>query len=141
MGKVSITRSSEVLTEYSIGDGKWIVYKEAISDPDEFSRDVLKALPFSKRWIRLWNAPTVFARTAQAPGSTRRTVQLINYEMKSIEELQVQVKGIFRSIRVFSPDDPETLIPKGLSLNPVNKEGFTEFLLPRLGIYSLLILE
>ena len=61
--------------------------------------------------------------------------------MKSIEELQVQVKGIFRSIRVFSPDDPETLIPKGLSLNPVNKEGFTEFLLPRLDIYSLLILE
>ena len=141
MGEDSITRNSEVLTEYSIGAGKWIVYKEAISDPDEFSRDVLKALPFSKRWIRLWNAATVFARTAQVPGSTRRTVQLINYEMKSIEELQVQVKGIFRSIRVFSPDNPETLIPKGLSLNPVIKEGFTEFLLPRLDIYSLLILE
>jgi hypothetical protein len=137
----STAKQAGECTEYPMGKGKWIVYGDAISDPDQFSREVRSAVPFTDRWVRLWNAPTVSARTAQVPNSRKRIVHLVNYGIEPIDELQIQVKGSFTRVQVLSPDYPEASGPNDLNLTLVNKAGFTEFLLPSLGIYSLVLLE
>jgi hypothetical protein len=137
----STVKQSGDFTEHSMGKGNWIVYGNAIGDPDQFSREVRAAVPFTERWVRLWNAPTVLARTAQVPNSENRIVHLINYGIEPVDELQIQVKGHFRRVQVLSPDNPKPRDPKSFSLSPLNKAGFTEFVLPRLGIYSLVVLE
>jgi len=123
------------------GKGKWRLYGKPISDPDQFSKDVRAAVSFNDRWVRIWNAPTVLARTAQTTASTQRIVHLVNYGIEPIEELQIQVKGHFKRVQVLRPQDSSTGFSNGPVVTPVRKDGFTEFILPRLGIYALLVLD
>jgi hypothetical protein len=120
---------------YSAGKGQWVVYKEPVSNPDEFAQEVRTLIPQEKRSVRLWNAPAVFTRLTSSNEGPHR-LQLVNYALEPIEELQAQVKGSFRGVQFSSPE-----LPHAVSVNVKAKDGFTEFTVPKLNIYGLVTLE
>jgi hypothetical protein len=120
---------------YALGKGQWVVYKERVTDPNEFAREVRSLIPHERRLVKLWNAPTVFAHFASSDRG-RRAVQLLNYGLEPIDELQVEAKGNFSEVRFLSPDSAQAI-----NLKPKAGEGSTEFIIPKLGIYGLLVLE
>ena len=132
---------TEEFRDYPMGKGIWRVYGDVISDPDKFANDVRAAVSFNHRWIRIWNAPTVLARTAQATNSKQRIVHLINYANEPLDDLQVQVKGNFERVQVLGPDDAPTRFSKSPSITLTCRSGITEFVLPRLGTYALVVLD
>jgi hypothetical protein len=140
-GSAQWSMDSEDYRDCPAGKGKWRVYGGPISDPDRFAKDVRAAVSFNDRWIRTWNAPTVLARTAQTKNSKQRIVHLINYGVEPIAELQIQVRGHFKTVQVLRPEDSPSGFLKGPVVTPVRKDGFTEFVLPLLGIYALIVLD
>jgi hypothetical protein len=121
---------------YSSGKGRWVVYRETFPDPDTFANEVKRLLGPDLQPVRLWNGSAVLAHLAQSPGSNQRALHLLNYGIDPVEELQVQVKGSCRKGEILSPDQ-STPVPLKLSLKP----GSTEFTIPSLGIYALVLLE
>jgi hypothetical protein len=122
-------------TSYPAGKGTWIVYKEAVSDPNDFAREVRTFIPPEQRLVKLWNAPTVFARLTST-GNGQHCLQLLNYGLEPAEELQVQVRGSYRRVQAMSLESPQPL-----NLQVKTNDGFTEFTVPRLGIHGVVRLE
>ncbi len=121
---------------YSNGKGRWVVYRSAFPDPDTFANEMRRLLGTDLQPVRMWNSSAVLAHLTHSPDSNLHALHLLNYGIEAAQNLQVQVKGSFRKGEILSPDLPASA---PLALNP--KPGGTEFTIPSLGIYALVLLE
>jgi hypothetical protein len=113
---------------YAVGKGRIIELTEAVPDPETFAQDIRRLMDKQKVLISLWNALTTVAVPYREPHADVTTLELVNYAEEPLR-VQVQVKGSFPSIRYETPE-------RGCceSLAPVQRNGFTEFVIPDLRI-------
>jgi hypothetical protein len=121
--------AGEHSVSYAWGKGRVIeLLALPVTDPEVFAQDVRRLLEKDKVLISLWNALTTVAVPYRVPGSGKEVVELVNYAQEPLR-VQVQVKGSFSSILY---ETPETGCCE--SLTPVQRGGFTEFVVPSLRI-------
>src|SRR5438105_2534462 len=128
-------RLSEQSVSYAVGKGRMIELSEPVTDPESFAQDIRRLIDHHKIRISLWNALTTVAVLYRPTGTPRRIVELLNYAEEPLQ-VQVQVKGSFRSIRFESPE-------QGCceSLKPTVRDGFTEFVVPSLNLTGRVYLQ
>jgi hypothetical protein len=100
-----------------------------------FAQDIRRLLGKENALISLFNGLTTIAAPYRDHSGTIKTLEFVNYAEDSLR-LQVQVKGSFASIRYESPEQKccESLVP-------VQRDGFTEFVIPELRIAGRVHLE
>lgn len=113
-------------TTYTVGKGRVIELQEAVTDPETFAQDVRRLLVKRDVPVSLWNSLTTLV--AAYPGEKAGTmiVELVNYDGES-SEVQVQVKGTFRTVTFASPE--EGCCEK---LKTAQVDGFTQFVVRNL---------
>jgi hypothetical protein len=125
-----VVPAGEHSVAYAAGKGRIIELPGPVIDPETFAQDIRRLLRADNRDvdISLWNALTVIAVSYGVPGGHDKVVELINYAQEPIP-VQVRVKGSFSSVLYETPD-----LPCCDSLTPVQRGGFTEFVVPSLRI-------
>jgi hypothetical protein len=128
-------RLSEQSVSYAVGKGHVIELSEPVTDPESFAQDIRRLIDHHKIRISLWNALTTVAVLYRPTGTPGRIVELLNYAEEPLQ-VQVQVKGSFRSIRFETPE-------QGCceSLKPTVRDGFTEFVVPSLNLTGRVYLQ
>ena len=113
---------------YAVGRGRVIELSEPIPDPETFAQDIRRLMDKQRVFISLWNALTTVAIPYLEPHDGVTMLELINYAEEPLR-VQVRVKGSFHPIRYETPE-------RGCceSLTPVQRGGFTEFVVPALRI-------
>ena len=121
-------RINEHSISYASGKGRILELSEPVLDPETFAQDLGRLIEKDKVLISLWNALTTVAVPYRGPGSQKQVVELVNYAQEPLL-VQVQVKGSFSSIIYETPE-------RGCceSLTAVQRNGFTEFVVPALRI-------
>lgn len=126
---------NEHTTSYEVGNGKVLELAEPVSDPETFAQDIRRLLGKHNALLSLWNALTIIAAPYKGNGPAITQLELVNYAGEPVQ-LQVQVKGSFKSIRYETPEHACCQ-----SLEPVNHDGFTEFVIPEIRIAGRIHLE
>jgi hypothetical protein len=131
--KGEAVRLNEQTMRYAVGKGSVLELSEPVSDPETFAQDVRRLLGRQNALISIWNGLTAVA----APYKAQRGIllELVNYAEDPVR-IQVQVKGLFDSIRYETPEQPCCKL-----LAPVKHNGFTEFVIPDLMIAGRVHLE
>ncbi|HXP17881.1 MAG TPA: hypothetical protein VN868_12330 [Terriglobales bacterium] len=122
------TQSGAQSVSYAAGKGSIIELSSPVIDPEIFSQDIRRLIVKDKMLISLWNSLTTVAVSSRAPGGSGKVVELVNYAQEPLE-VQVRVKGSFTSIRYETPEGGCCQL-----LAPVQRQGFTEFVVPSLRI-------
>ena len=122
------TQTGEHGVAYRVGEGRVIELSEPVADPETFAQDIRRLMDKEKALISLWNSLTTIAVPYRERRDGVTTLELVNYAEEPLR-VQVQVKGSFHSIRYETPE-------RGCceSLTPVQRDGFTEFVIPGLRI-------
>jgi hypothetical protein len=120
------TRAAEHAMSYSIGKGKVFELSEPVSDPETFAQDVRRLIKEQDVLLSLWNALTTIGFPYRNPKTRTTVLELVNYSGEPLR-LQGRVKGSFASIRLQSPRNGCCQ-----SVHPVQRDGFTEFVIPEL---------
>jgi hypothetical protein len=76
--------------------------------------------------LNLWNSLTTIAVSYREKPDGETIVNLVNYALEP-EPVQVQIKGHFSSILYESPEGSCCQ-----SIQPIERDGFTEFVIPGL---------
>jgi hypothetical protein len=134
-GQSAQVRLSEQSVSYPVGKGRVIELSEPVTDPESFAQDIRRLIDHHKIRISLWNALTTVAVLYRPTGAPDRIIELLNYAEEPLQ-VQVQVKGSFRSIRFESPE-------QGCceSLKAAVRDGFTEFVVPSLNLAGRVYLQ
>jgi hypothetical protein len=136
--RLKLDRRQEDREFYSLGGGKVVAYREAISDPYNFAFDVIDIVTQQRRATRLWNAPTAIAlATSSPPGANhgRALLHLINYGSRLDGEVLVAVQGSYSSAALLRPEGPARSLPTA-------KRGTTtEVTLPELERLGVVVLD
>jgi hypothetical protein len=129
------SRMNEHTVSYALGNGRVLEVSEPVTDPEMFAQDIRRLLGKENALISLFNGLTTIAAPYRDHSGTIKTLEFVNYAEDSLR-LQVQVKGSFASIRYESPEQKccESLVP-------VQRDGFTEFVIPELRIAGRVHLE
>ena len=120
--------TSDHAVSYSVGKGRIIELSEPVIDPETFAQDVRRLMEKDKVLISLWNALTTIAVPYRVSDGPEKIVELVNYAEDPLQ-VQVQIKGFFSSIRYETPERDCCE-----SLTSVQRDGFTEFVIPSLRI-------
>jgi hypothetical protein len=107
--------------------------KEAL-DPSAFALKIRRQLGDEQRSLRLYGSEGVIARLTGDEG--RRRLHLLNYGGRDLEGLRARVRGAFPE----GEGSVSALGRVGLEERVV-EGGFTEFSLPRLGVYTVVDLR
>jgi hypothetical protein len=120
-------QTGERWVAYGVAKGRVVELFEPVPDPETFAQDIRRFMD-KKVLISLWNALTTVAVPYRQPHGRMTILELVNYAEDPLR-VQVQVKGSFHSIRYETPE-------RGCceSLTPVQRDGFTEFVIPALRI-------
>jgi hypothetical protein len=128
-------RLNQHTTSYAVGSGKVLELSEPVSDPETFAQDIHRLIGKQNSLINLWNGLTTIAVPYREKSGKLNLVEFINYAEEPVR-VQVQVRGSFSSVQY------ETSQGKCCqSLNPVNHDGLTEFVIPDLVIAGRVHLE
>jgi hypothetical protein len=121
-------RHSDQANVYTVGKGRVIEFSGSITDPEIFAQDIRRLMTKERTPLNLWNSLTTLVVLYRDPRTDQIVLELINYEQEPLQ-VQVQVKGTFASIRYESPE-------QGCceAFKPGFVDGFTEFVVPHLGI-------
>jgi len=122
-------------TTYRVGKGRVIELQEAIVDPETFAQDVRRLMTKANVPVSLWNSLTTLVAAYRGTKAGETVVELVNYDEES-SEVQVQVKGTFRSA---SYETPERRNSEKLKTTQVN--GFAQFVVPDLVVGGRVRLE
>ena len=120
--------TSDHAVSYSVGKGRIIELSEPVIDPETFAQDVRRLMEKDQLSISLWNALTTIAVPYRVSDGPEKIVELVNYAEDPLQ-VQVQIKGFFSSIRYETPERDCCE-----SLTSVQRDGFTEFVIPSLRI-------
>jgi hypothetical protein len=113
---------------YAVGSGKILELSEPVTDPETFAQDIRRLLGKSNALVGLWNGLTTIVVPYKNDSGVLNTLEFVNYAAEPLP-VQVQVKGAFRGIRYESPEQGCCK-----TLAPVQRNGFTEFVIPKLRI-------
>ena len=119
-------RTSDAMAAYTVGQGSIVELLKPVDDPDTFAGDIRRLLDKRAVLISLWNALTTIAVPYRKPDSEEMVIELVNYAQDPLP-VQVQVKGVFHSARYETPGDGCCR-----DLKPVQENGFTQFVVPKL---------
>jgi hypothetical protein len=122
-------------TTYKIGAGQIVELGEPVIDPENFARDLRRLIGRERSALALWNSLTTLVAGYREPARSETTLYLVNYADRP-DNVQVQVKGHFRKIRLEAPGEPCCL-----SLPFVERGDFTEFTIPSLRIAARVRLD
>ncbi len=89
---------------YALGQGSIIAYREPVGDPGEFALDVIDALGWRTRDLRLWGTTALIGILHRQPGG-KLSVELINYAGRARDFL-VRVEGKFARAALRVPGLP-----------------------------------
>jgi hypothetical protein len=120
---------------YPVEKGRVVELCEPVSDPETFARDVRGLIGSASIRISLWNALTTVGVLYQEASNGSKIVELLNYSQDPLE-VQIRVKGVFPQVRYESPEGGCCE-----SIDPVLRDGFTEFQIPSLNISGRVHLE
>jgi hypothetical protein len=122
-------------TTYRVGKGRVIELHEAIGDPETFAQDVRRLMAQTNVPVSLWNSLTTLVAAYRGTKAGETVVELVNYDQE-LSEVQVQVKGTFRSASYETPERAES---EKLKTTQVN--GFVQFVVPDLVVGGRVRLE
>lgn len=120
---------------YSVGRGQVVELTEPLVDPENFARDLRRLIGRERSALALWNSLTTLVTGYHEQSRSDVTLYLVNYAAQP-DDVQVQVKGRFTRVRLESPEEPRCA-----SLPFVEREGFTEFIIPELRITARVHLD
>jgi hypothetical protein len=126
---------TEHTTSYGVGTGKVLELAEPVSDPETFAQDIRRLLGKTNSLLSLWNGLTTIAVPYKDATGTVRQLELVNYAGDPLR-VQVQVKGSFAHVRYETPEHGCCQ-----SLDPVQHNGSTEFVIPELRTAGRIYLE
>ncbi|MCS7314947.1 MAG: hypothetical protein RMI94_11195 [Bryobacterales bacterium] len=86
-----------------LGKGTLIVYQSAAGDPGEIAEDVLDALGWTRRDLRIWGTDTVIGLLRRRPGGGI-SVDLLNYGGRGGEFL-IRLEGKFAAAELRQPGE------------------------------------
>jgi len=111
---------------YNVGTGQIVEFAEPVIDPEVFSRDMRRLMGVQRSSLSLWNSLTTIAVPYREKPVGETILNLVNYALEP-EPVQVQINGHFSSILYESPE-------RGCcqSITPIERDGFTEFVIPAL---------
>jgi hypothetical protein len=110
-----------------VGDKKYPL-KEAV-DPSAFALKVRRQLGDERRSLRLYGSEGVIARLTG--DGARQRLHLVNYGGRDLEGLRVRVRGSFAEGEGYVSGMGRAALEER-----VVEGGFTEFSLPRIGVYT-----
>ncbi len=87
---------------YALGRGVIIAYREPVSDPGEFALDVIDALGWRTRDLRVWGASAIVGLLHRAPEGGL-SVELLNYGGFERDFL-IRVEGVFSRATLRAPE-------------------------------------
>lgn len=97
-------RSEESREFYRLGKGIIIAYREPVSDPGEFALDVIDAMGWRRRDLRIWGTSALIGLLHRHPGGGL-SVELLNYG-GSERDFLVRVEGAFSRATLRTPQAP-----------------------------------
>jgi protein-tyrosine-phosphatase len=109
---------------YAVGKGRVIELGEPVIDPETFAQDIRRLMVKERIPVSLWNSLTTLVAEYPGEKAGETIVELVNYDEEPTQ-VQVQVKGVFGSVRFGSPE-------RGCceTLKASQVDGFTEFVVP-----------
>ncbi len=131
MGRWKATQKQEDRTFYSVGQGQVVVYNDKVSDPSEYSLDVIDLVTYRRRPARVWNALAAIPLATVGPNRGEAVLQVVNYGSPTREEVQARVWGQYKSATLLSPEHADQ------QLKTSKRGEMTEIFLPRITRASL----
>ncbi|MEO8127841.1 MAG: hypothetical protein ABJF23_23365 [Bryobacteraceae bacterium] len=108
---------------------------KSITNPLDFAAEVREKLTDDKRLVRIYGSAVVLANlTGDARG--RMQLHLINYGRRPVDGLRIRLRGsyVVRRANIYESADAKVT-------EFINRDGGTEFSIPRVGLYSVIDLE
>ncbi len=90
------------------GKGRTVAYDEELPDPEAVAKEMLALIGRPNLGVRLFNAASVLPYVSSGESGRRLLVQLVNYATVPAGDVTVRISGEYRSVRMFSPDLPDT---------------------------------
>ena len=122
------TRGNEQSVAYDEGKGRVFELMGGVTNPETFAQDVRRLMRNEKVPVSLWNSLTTLVVPYCETATGEMVLELLNYEPERAQ-VQVQVRGSFKSIRFESPERGCCEV-----LGGTFAKGFTEFVVPKLVI-------
>ena len=88
---------------YFVGKGRVIELTEPVTDPETFAQDIRRLMTRQQVPVNLWNSLTTLVLEYPGDKTGETLVELINYDEEATQ-VQVQVKGIYDSIKLETPE-------------------------------------
>jgi hypothetical protein len=111
---------------YIIGKGSVIELSEPVSDPETFAQDIRRLMSGHDVLLSVWNALTTIGIPYRDSRTGATVLELVNYSGEPLR-VQARVKGSFQRVRLEKPENGCCQ-----TINPVQRDGFTEFVIPQL---------
>lgn len=127
--KIAVQTERDV---YAIGKGQIFAYREPVSDPNEFALDVIDALGWRTRDLRIWGTTAVIGILHEKPRGL--WVELLSYSERERDFL-VRVEGRFPRAILHRPGSPPQ------RLRAVLYGSGTEIEIPGMSRFARLALE
>ena len=103
--------------------------KPTSDDPHLFAAKVREQLTDEQRSLRVYGSEVVLCR--MVGNDVRTRIHVLNYGRRPLEELRLRVRGSYSQGKVYAPGGVKPL--KDLAVS----DGFTEFSVEGLGVYSV----
>ncbi len=135
--RLKLVRKQEDRDFYSLGRGQVVAYHEPISDPGEFTFDVIDIVTQPRRAARLWNADEVIARATSCPRGVnggRALLHLVNYGSPREYEVLAGIQGNYSQASLLRPEG------EPLSLPTTKRGTTTEVRVPELERVGVVVL-
>ena len=119
-------RQDEHSATFTVGSGEIVELGEPVIDPEVFARDLRRLIGAERSALSLWNSLTTLATGYRQESTGETILNVINYADVP-DNVQVQIKGRFASVRLETPEAGCCV-----TLQSFERGGFTEFTIPRL---------
>ena len=128
-------RGNEQSVAYDVGQGRVFELTGAVTNPETFAQDVRRLMHKQKVPLTLWNSLTTLVVPYRDTATGETVLEFLNYEAEPVQ-VQIQVRGSFKSIRFESPERGCCEVVAGTFA-----KGFTEFVVSKLVIGGRLRLQ
>ncbi|HWR50012.1 MAG TPA: hypothetical protein VN428_02825 [Bryobacteraceae bacterium] len=136
---LQLAREEKDRETYTLGRGRVVAYKDAISDPSEFALDVIDLITHPRRAVRMWNAQAAIATATAGPPSgpfaARAVLLVVNYGRPLDYEVMCHVQGSYSSAVLLRPESDS------VRLGTARRGSATEVILPELRRLGVVLLD
>ena len=120
-------KPADAIARFAKNGGRVLQNMKPVTDPNAFALEVRQLLGREHRVIDIWNGITVLAAPYAEPDEKTVLLTVVNYAEQPVP-VQLQIQGAFSLVQYESPEEPASLLPYQ------HRDGFTQFVIPRLRI-------